>query len=431
MSQSRDTRADAPAIALSGSPKAVGTLWGETNRSTIHNDLESLFLAPARERGLTTDVLIARSRRFVEIAEQLAPHWIEEAHSIARAAGVEGELYLAFIAGVYRGLFLHEEESAPDPAASEDECTSYTIAPAETAGNAILFHKTRDNVARAQSAFVLRSTSPGIQAFLAVSDASVLAAMMMVNERGLAGSADMMGLDEVRPRFRGMMNTFILRHIAERASCCAEALEIIREFVSRGWYAGGAKTGTHWLFVDREGTALEVSNNAVEVQSRLHPEGVYFSLRADTPGAEALRQAPHPVEFTTFHNVSRHPSLCLETSISGMTVEIDRTCPEKLTTAWVTFPARSLAFPLFMGIRETPRALIDGSVDRAGQAVTGEIKRYEEMEQAIYARQQAIREEARALLTSGHAAKVEELLDTWVQRQAMENLAALQELARA
>ena len=48
-----------------------------------------------------------------------------------------------------------------------------------------------------------------------------------------------------------MMNTFLLRHIAERASCCAEALEIIREFVGRGWYAGGAKTGTHWLFVDR------------------------------------------------------------------------------------------------------------------------------------------------------------------------------------
>lgn len=430
MTQSRDMPAEAPAIELSGSPEEVGTLWGQANRSSIHGDLESLFLAPARERGLTPEVLLARSRRFVEIAEQIAPHWIEEALGIAHTAGVDGELYLAFIAGVYRGLFLHEEEGAPDPAANEDECTSYTIAPAETAGNAILFHKTRDNVARAQSAFVVRSASPGVQAFLAVSDASVLAAMMMVNERGLAGSADMMGLQEVRPRFRGMMNTFLLRHIAERASCCAEALEIIREFVGRGWYAGGAKTGTHWLFVDREGTALEVSNNAIEVQSRLHPEGVYFSLRADTPGAEALRQAPRPVEFTTFHHTSRHPSLCLESSISGMTVEIDQACPEILTSAWITFPARSLAFPLFMGIRETPRALIDGSVDRAGQAVTGEITRFEEMERAMYARQQAIREEARALLASGRAARAEELLGTWVQEQAKGNLAALQELAR-
>ena len=48
MTQSRDMRAEAPAIELSGSPEEVGTLWGQANRSSIHGDLESLFLAPAR-----------------------------------------------------------------------------------------------------------------------------------------------------------------------------------------------------------------------------------------------------------------------------------------------------------------------------------------------------------------------------------------------
>ena len=38
---------------------------------------------------------------------------------------------------------------------------------------------------------------------------------------------------------------------AVAASVCAGALEILQQVVGRGLYAGGAQTGTHWLFVDR------------------------------------------------------------------------------------------------------------------------------------------------------------------------------------
>ena len=67
--------------------------------------------------------------------------------------------------------------------------------------------------------------------------------MMMVNEAGLAGSADM-GAPEPQPRGRGLMNPWGLRHIAERASTCAEALEIVCEWNDRGWYAGGRRATT-------------------------------------------------------------------------------------------------------------------------------------------------------------------------------------------
>lgn len=417
------------AVRLAGSPRDIGNLWGEVNGGPIHDDMEALFLASARERGLTPDVLIARSQRFIEIAGQVAPHWIEEAHAIARAAGVDGPLYVAFIAGVYRSLFLHDEDAPPAPAACEDECTSYTLAKSDTAGNAVFFHKNRDNVARAQSAFVARSAVPGVHAFIAVSDASVLTTMMMVNERGLAGSADMTGLQEVRPRFRGVMNTFLLRHIAERASSCEDALDVIREFVGRGWYAGAA-AGTHWLFVDKEGTILEVDHNAVEVRHRVHTEGVYFSVRAETPAAHALRATPRPVDFITFHNVSRDPSVCFESSISGMTVEIAPRHPEALTCAWVTLPARSLAFPLFMGCHITPLALVDGSVDRAGQAAPAQPALFEASEVPIYGGQQMAREKARALLDVSRRSEAADVLDAWVRLYAAGNLATLEALAR-
>ncbi|MCP4640081.1 MAG: hypothetical protein GY851_06600, partial [bacterium] len=211
---------------------------------------------------------------------------------------------------VYRSLFFG------------DECTSYAVPTAYTKNNAILFHKTRDNKQKPQAGCVVATDIKGVNRFITVSDASVLACMMMVNDKGLAGSADTGGIMPVKGTFHGLMNTFVLRHIAERAATCADALAIIKEFVAKGYYAGGAKTGTHWLFVDKEGTILEVSNNEQEVRETLHTEKVYFSVRQDTKAAKTLQDAEPPIDFHTFHNVSRDPSMCFASSISGMTVEI-------------------------------------------------------------------------------------------------------------
>ena len=194
----------------------------------------------------------------------------------------------------------------------------------------------------------------GVHKFITVSDASVLACMMMVNEHGLAGSADTGGIEPGRPKYRGMMNTFVLRYIAERARSCRDALDIIEDFVDRGQYAGGGGTGTHWLFVDKDGGILEVSNNAREVRSVRHDAKVYFSARGDTPAAHRLWKATVPIDFHLFHNVSRDPSVCFESTICGMTAEIDADRPDILTCAWFTLPGKGLAFPLFMGGVATP-----------------------------------------------------------------------------
>ena len=331
-------------IQLSGSPAEIGAAWGQLNADVIHQDMKATFFKPAREKGLTDADLLERGQRFAEICEIVAPHWLEEARAAARAARVDPELYTAYIGSVYRFLFLG------------DECTSYAVSKEFTAGNAILFHKTRDNQDRPQSACLVSSDLPGVNRFITVSDASILACMMMVNEKGLAGSADMGGLRPVTPRFRGMMNTFVLRHIAERAATCDDAERILRDFVEKGYYAGGGKTGTHWLFVDRHGTILELSNNEQEVVAKKHDQKVYFSLRQESAAARTLEAAEEPIDFHLFHGVSRDASMCFDSSISGMTVEIHAGRPADLTCAWLALPAKGLAPALVYGGHWHPAA---------------------------------------------------------------------------
>jgi hypothetical protein len=397
-------------VHLAGSPAEIGGLWGRLNRAPITHDLEAFFLKPARGLGLSEADLVRQAERFVTIAAEIAPHWLSEAAAIAAAAGVGADLYVAFMAGVYRNLFRHPE------------CTSYAVSAERTGDGAILFHKNRDNVDKAQSAFVLSQGVKGTNRFIATSDASVLACMMMVNDKGLAGSADYPGgitPAKAPARYRGLMNPLLLRHIAERAEDCASALALIEECVGRGDYAGGEVNETHWLFVDRSGEILEVSNNTRHVVSRRHRGKVYFSRLDDSPAACRLREADRPVDFGLFHGVSRDPSICLASSIAGMTVEIDAERPELLTCAWVALPAHSVSFPLLMGQQGTPRCLADGEAYRLGQAAGERRALWEGIENGIHASKSLLRDCVRQRGTApGGAPQATESIEGWAEAQA-------------
>ena len=406
-------RAPLPTVRLSGTPEEIGTAWGKINREAIHEDIQKHYLEPAKNRGISTETLIDRSERFVELAEQFAPHWLAEARAVARAAEVDERLYLSFVANVYRSLFLG------------DECTSYSIAPEAAVDGDIFFHKTRDNVVKKQCAFVLENRIEGVNKFIALSDASVVACMMMVNDKGLAGSADMGGLPVERPTYRGWMNTSLLRHIAERAADCDDALRIIEDFVSKGYYAGGSKTGTHWLFVDAHGRRLEIRNNSDRVEHEYHTQKVYFSARAQSNAAKALTLVSEPIDFTAFHNVSRDPSMCFASSIGGMSVRIDPTRPEMLTSAWFTMPARGLAFPLFMGCTDTPLPLLNGEVFVRSQDAKPGRDACERIEAAMHVNQRMLQERISALLAAGNEQQACDALNEWTRLTTDSHLATL------
>lgn len=409
-----------PLARLAGPPAEVGRVLGTINKEQIAHDLEVDFLKKAAAKQLSPELMIQRAQPAIRIVEKVAPHWIEESRAIARAAGVSEDLYLAFLFTRDRDLFLHE-------------CTSYALARSATFGGAILFHKNRDNSERAQAAHLIDSSVTGVHKFISVGDVSRIGCSMMVNAEGLAGSADYpvhftrkkdpaaLRPSPGEPQYRGLMSSAILRHIAERASNCGDALAIIEDFVKKGYYAGGKVNGQHWLFVDRTGAILEVSNNSQHVVSKFHTQKVYFSRADDSPAAKGLRNTDGPIDFHQFHNASRDPSICLKSSISGMTVEIDPKHPQTLTCAWISLPARSVSFPLFMGQSSTPKCLITGEAYGLGKRLGDLRPRWEAVERSAHSGKVELRNTVLAAKEANRA----ELLDRWASQQAQTLLGTL------
>ncbi|MBN2293414.1 MAG: hypothetical protein JXM70_13375 [Pirellulales bacterium] len=342
-------------VDLSGDPKTVGNRFGFTNAKDIKKHMKTV-LVDWRRRGLSDADMINKSEPFRRFTAKFAPAWVEEDYWCAIRAGVRPELYTAFLAGKYRELFF------------VDECTSFFALGEATADGAPLFHKNRDNAPREQCAYrkhVRHSSRPA--AFHATGDTSDSGLMMMVNEHGLAGSADTGGLKETRPKGHGVMNPYILRLIAERAERCEDALEIIQEMIRDGWYAGGSKTGTNWFFADRYGKGLRVAQNSHEEQHWFFRDTIVFSARANTDGARIVLSKKGNLTLADMNAAATHPSICFGSSISGMTVRIDPKQPGQLSSVWFALPCISPYVPLYPLANGTPKAILDGKSSTAGR----------------------------------------------------------------
>lgn len=337
-------------VSLTGTPREIGATWGRVNGDAIGRECAA-FMRTAAERGLDRDELLRRAEAGARVMATAAPHWREEADACAAAAGIDPDEHLAFHVGRYRDLFF-----------VADECTSYAASGAATAGGVTVFHKSRDNTARPQVAYVKRPRVPGVLAHLTLSDTTDLGCMMMVNEAGLAGSADM-GAPEPRPRGRGLMNPWGLRHIAERASTCAEALEIVREWNDRGWYAGGGRA-TNWLFADATGELLRVVNSHDALEVERARDGIL--LNCERVGLrEFLTERIGALDDAAFMAAARLPGVSFDSTISALSVAVDPSAPGH-TIAWVCVgrPGRLPFVPLGIGVESVPVALLDGSLSR-------------------------------------------------------------------
>jgi hypothetical protein len=195
-------------------------------------------------------------------------------------------------------------------------------------------------------------------------------------------------------------------------------LSIIQDFVKKGYYAGGKVNGTHWLFVDREGVILEISNNARHVVSKFHTQKVYFSKHENSAAAKRLREADRPIDFHLFHGVSRDPSICLKTSISAMTVEIEPAHPGLLTCAWVSLPAHAVSFPLLMGQRKTPACLLNGDAWLLGTQRKTNRPQWEAVEHASHSSKELLKEKLLAPTSAGSGKQAADIADQWAQEQA-------------
>jgi len=341
-------------VSLTGDARAVGEQWGRVNAESVRASMTAA-LASWRKTGLTDAEMKRRTEKFSRFIDRFAPHWLDELAGCAKAAGVPADDYLVFEAGSPRSIILMHE------------CTSFAAVGSATADGAPLFHRVRDNRGQNNCAFykaVAHASRPA--AFFAVGNTPhTLAVSCFVNEHGLAGSADMGGLKEDRPTGRGLMNSHVIRHVAERAARCEDALEIVQEMIRDRWYAGG-KQGTHWLFVDRHGKVLRVAHNSHEERHWLVDDGTVFSRRGDTAAGKLLTAKEGRLALPDMIASARHAAICGTASIAGFSVRLDAAEPAALSSLWIAQPAWVPYIPVYPIARAVPRAAFDGTCSRRG-----------------------------------------------------------------
>ena len=427
MTDAADARGDWPPMVrtFSGSPREIGTAFGELHRETLQRGQQA-WIARGAEHDLTPEDLLAMAEPMLEVVREITPHWLEEAEAIAEAAGIDPEIYAAqmlYIGPTARGgrdWFRPEEP---------DDCTSYTVSRDVTEGNAVFFHRTRDNTPGPQTGAIWETELPGINKLMAVTYTTSRSISVMVNDKGLVGSADQSQHRSTIRKDVGIMNGLMKRYIGERASNCEEALEIIQRFVDEGWYAGG-RPGSRWTLVDSDGRILDVDHNSDpgSLSYRWREGKSHITRTWEGNADEMLEALEEPVAFLEFRNISRNPDSRIHrgrASIAGLTVRVHPEFPEYLTSAWFSFPAVSLAFPVYMGGTATPLPLVDGSLYELGADLPHDFETWEVYERSLL--QNALLLEARAedLLREGRIDEARALLDDWTQSVAATHLLLL------
>ncbi len=410
---------------LSGTPREVGTAFGTLHREALRQG-QAGWLERGAEHGLSRDDLLRMAEPMLAVVREIAPHWLEEASATAQAAGTDAEVAMAqllYIGPTARG---GREWFRPE---QPDECTSYAVSSALTEGNRPFFHRTRDNTPGRQTGAIWDTKLPGINRLMAVSYTTSRSISVMMNEKGLVGSGDQHFVHSTIRKDVGIMSGEMKRYIAERASNCEEALAIIQWFMDEGWYAGG-RPGSRWTLVDLQGRILDVAHNSDPGSLEYHwVEGKSHITRTWEGSADRMLEAlAEPISFLDFRNIYRHPEakICRgRNSIAGVTVRVHPRFPEYLTTAWFSFPAISLAFPVYMGGTATPQPLVDGSLYDLCADLPEDVERWEGLERELQASSLLLEARAEALLEEGRVDEARALLDDWTQATAGAHMQAL------
>ena len=373
-----------PCVVLEGTPEEVGREFAKLNGDKIKADFER-FSKEHKD-------LLETGGRYVEITEELAPHWLAEASAVANEIGVDPTLYGIYLGAKYRGVN------------AQHECISYAARETVTRNGRPLLHKLRQNRYRLQGAYFKKVVVEGkdLHKFFRVGDVHGLEPCMFVNEKGLASCHVQCGRDP-HPRRKGWMTHSLSRYIAETASTCQEALDILHMTCREGYYAG-KHIGTRWTFADTSGNIVTAIQHARAVSDIDWARDTGFVRNKGTfPSEKDL-----PVDALAMNEALRK-----EEGLCSLTAEVHQEHPGFLTCAWVSLGNPSSVYvPLFMGGAGTPVTIADGtqhllnrSADRARMAAEAHL-----FEKNAEEKMRKVEHQAARLLSDGKRTEATQVL---------------------
>jgi len=386
-------------VLLKGTAEEVGRMWGGINRDSIlekynlYMDGADIFFSREKLEGMEAELKVFAGLS-VDIANAIGcSYWIDELNAMADEVGIERDLFISYNFGRYRNLAANYAKEKV-----QEGCTSFAITAPATKDGQIIFNKTRDTGVDSQAAYFKEITDEeNVHKFFGEMGTSDVGISFFVNEKGLAGSADVACEQQPQrgtadsappgetpgayivdpPKYDGLMNHMTLRYFAEKCKNIEEVREAHHFLVENGYVASGSG-GTNYLFADADGNILRISDNCYTIfaeevnpsltyQGKTYP-GIYFTVHRENSygspeDALVANYGNITVELADSEKVAKHPAKRkYRSSQSGFTVLIDPTHPEALTSIFIALPAYGYSIPVLMGATETPIPLLDGTV---------------------------------------------------------------------
>jgi hypothetical protein len=198
------------------------------------------------------------------------------------------------------------------------------------------------------------------------------------------------------------MTHSLSRYIAENASTCREALEILRMTCKEGYYAGGS-IGTRWTFADASGSIVTALQHARAV-SRID--------WARERGFVRTGKWPTPNDLP-LDALDMNEALRKDKGLCSLTAEVPKEHPEFLSCAWVSLGSPSSVYvPLFMGGRGTPVSIADGTMHLLNRSANRGrmITEAQNFEKKAEEKKERIERQAARLLKEGRKGEAIEML---------------------
>ena len=374
MSKSKPPRL--PVVELYGSPENIGAEYGKLAGKAAAREIELLEDNLARGQADKAE-LVENGKRLAEMLETFAPHWLAEAQVFCSVAGIEMEDYFALNSSLMSARPLPEE------------CTCFLATGTATRTQESLLTKNRDFPRVPQSVYIKEMN--GCQRFLGSGNPGDIGVAHFLNEKGLAaGGVTGQPTSDTSPA--GLTERHLMRRIAETASTCQEALEMMREAVDRGQCMSEANASANVLFVDAQrGLIVENTAHIIEHQYIEDDVGVRGAtalpriLAAATGTSEEhserrtyvtsrLNQFKGMIDPGSMMRLSREyqPSKITNPgTVSAFTHIIREDESSLLSQAWVCCgnPNCSFYIPIHIGARGVHRSLVDGSFWQAAEAI--------------------------------------------------------------